>query len=154
VGQRKRCAGFYSYDGLSNEAGIINREDRTMNNETSLAPALAAALLAFAAAAPAAAAPAQEGVVVVRDRVTGQLRTPTAAELRALRAKDRALEAPPALAPSVKRPDGTRHLHLGERGMVYSVLTREPDGSHTMHCVHGANAAGAVMSKEGRHESE
>jgi hypothetical protein len=124
-----------------------------MNNERSLATALAAALLAFAAAAPAAAN-AQEGVVVVRDRVTGQLRTPTAAELRALRAKDRALEAPPALAPSVKRPDGTRHLHLGERGMVYSVITREPDGGHAMHCVHGERAARAVMSKEASHESE
>lgn len=125
-----------------------------MNNQRSLAPALAAALLACAAAAPAAATAAQEGVVVVRDRVTGQLRAPTAAELRALRAKDRAMEPPPALAPSVKRPDGTRHLHLGERGMVYSVITRQPDGSHAMHCVHGERAAGAVMSKEARHESE
>lgn len=124
-----------------------------MNNERSLAPALAAALLACAAAAPAAAS-AQEGVVVVRDRVTGQLRTPTAAELRALRAKDSAMEAPPTLAPSVKRPDGTRHLHLGERGMVYSVISRDPDGGHALHCVQGERAASAVMSKEARHESD
>lgn len=131
-----------------------------MMNERSSPGRSLAALLALAALSlpPAASAAGQEGVVAVRDRESGQLRTPTAAELRALRAQERAMVAPPAVAPSVKRADGTRHLHLGERGMVHSVVRLDPDGSHAYSCVHGEHAAHAAVAhpqtREGRHDRE
>ncbi len=110
------------------------------------------ALLAFSAAAE----PPQEGMTVVRDPQTGQLRAPTAQELRALRAKE---VVSPDLAPrpSTKvRPDGTRALDLGERGMVYATTTRAPDGTLVRKCVQGEAAAKDAMQRgEGaRHEHE
>ena len=135
-----------------------------MMNERSSPGATLAALLALAALSlpPSAGAAGQEGVVVVRDRETGQLRTPTPAELRALRAQQKAFAPAPALAPSVKRPDGTRHLHLGERGMVYSVVTRDAQGKHVIGCTGGQKAAldaidetdPEVTAKEHSHESK
>ena len=134
-----------------------------MNEKSSPGPALAA-LLALAALAlpPSAIATGQEGVVVVRDRETGQLRNPTPAELRALRAQEKSVAPLPPLAPSVQRPDGSRHLHLGERGMVYSVVTRDARGKHVIGCTGGQKAAldaiddpaPAVNHKEHSHESK
>lgn len=134
-----------------------------MNERSSPGPTVAA-LLALAALAlpPAAGATGQEGVVVVRDRETGQLRSPTQAELRALRAQEKSLAPAAPLARSVQRPDGTRHLHLGERGMVYSVLTRGAQGKHVIGCTGGQKAAldaidepaPAVNHKEHGHESK
>jgi hypothetical protein len=88
-------------------------------------------------------APAQEqqkGMVVVRDAQTGQLRTPTAAEIRALS------PATPSMGPAsqpamVTHPGGARQVRLGERGLVYSVVTRGADGKLAGHCVEGAAAA-------------
>ena len=120
-----------------------------MMNERSSPGATLAAMLALAALSlpPPAGAAGQEGVVVVRDRETGQMRAPTPAELRALRAQQKALAPPPAIAPSVQRPDGTRHLHLGERGMVYSVLTRDAAGKHVIGCTGGEHAARAAIDQ-------
>ncbi|HEY0489635.1 MAG TPA: hypothetical protein VGD30_09005 [Telluria sp.] len=135
-----------------------------MMNERSLPGPTLAALLALAALAlpPSAGATGQAGVVVVRDRETGQLRTPTPAELRALRAQEKSVAPAKPLAPSVQRPDGTRHLHLGERGMVYSVLSRDAQGKHVIGCTGGQKAAldavdkpaPAVNHKEHSHESK
>ena len=86
--------------------------------------------------------PGQQGMVVVRDAQTGQLRAPTAAEMRAL-APQRALarmNAPPQPA-MVAHPGGSRHVRLGERGLVYSVVKRGADGTLHEQCVHGAAAA-------------
>ena len=99
-------------------------------------------------------------MVVVRDAQTGQLRAPTAAEMRAL--------APPASASMraqsqpalVTHPDGTRQVHLGERGLVYSVVTRDADGKLHDQCVQGAAAADkavhapvpAKQNEEHRHD--
>lgn len=84
----------------------------------------------------------QSGMIVVRDPQTGQRRAPTAAESRALApppsASMRAAQAPPAM---VTHPGGTRQVHLGERGLVYSVVTRGADGELVEQCVHGAAAA-------------
>ena len=103
----------------------------------------------------------QSGMVVVRDPQTGQLRAPTAAESRALApppsAGMRAAQAPPAM---VTHPGGTRQVHLGERGLVYSVVTRGADGKLTEQCVHGAAAADKAVhapaspqqNEEHRHE--
>lgn len=120
-----------------------------MMNERSAPGKPLAAMLALAALAlsPSAGAGGQEGMVAVRDPVTGQLRAPTAAELRALQPQDRAIRPLAPLAPSVQRPDGTRHLHLGERGMIYSVITRDAEGRQAIQCVHGEHAAGAALDK-------
>jgi len=107
---------------------------------------LAALAAAFAVAAPAASAdPGQQGMAVVRDPQTGQLRAPTGAELRAmLEANRNARQAQPQAAPAqapTRRPDGVRAATLGERGMVYSVVRRGPDGSLKRQCIEGEAAA-------------
>ena len=88
--------------------------------------ALAACLAAsFSASLPAAA---QEGMTVVRDADTGKLRPATSSELRAM--QDTAVQ-PRTVQKSAKpsvRADGTRAVELGERGLVYSVAKRGPDG--------------------------
>ncbi|WP_296943086.1 post-PEP-CTERM-1 domain-containing protein [uncultured Massilia sp.] len=85
----------------------------------------------------------QEGMVVVRDPQTGKLRAPTAEEARALRAKtprDAAIGA--ARAPQVVAGRaGARGVRLGEKSMVYDVVTRDADGKLSSQCVHGAQAA-------------
>ena len=134
-----------------------------MMNERSSPGATLAAMLALAALSlpPCAGAAGQEGMVVVRDRESGQLRAPTPAELRTLRAQQKAMAPPAAVAPSVQRPDGTRHLHLGERSMVYSVLSRDAGGKQVIGCT-GAHAARAAIetpahgasSREHGHERE
>lgn len=104
----------------------------------------------------AAADPAQEGMTVVRDSRTGKLRPPTTAELRALRNKvipDKGVTTTtPAATPeplkSTVRPDGTRSINLGERGMVYSVMRRNTDGSLASYCVEGEEAAAKAMEKQ------
>lgn len=98
-----------------------------------------------ALAAPLASA--QDGMTVVRDPQTGKLRAPTAAELRALRG---GVERPRTMLPpqSTVRPDGTRAIDLGERGMVYSVMTRNADGTLAAHCVKGEQAAAKAIEKK------
>ena len=83
------------------------------------------------------------GMVAVRDAQTGNMRAPTAAELRALASAPGATAAQgtPAAQSASVRADGTRSVKLGERGMVYSVVTRAPDGTLAEQCVHGAGAA-------------
>jgi len=87
----------------------------------------------------------QSGMIVVRDRQTGQLRAPTAAESRALapppsaamRAQGQALQQPSV----VTHPGGSRQVRLGERSLVYSVVKRGADGKLVEQCVEGAAAA-------------
>ncbi|MBZ2207088.1 post-PEP-CTERM-1 domain-containing protein [Massilia soli] len=120
-----------------------------MMNERSSPGATLAAMLALAALSlpPLAGAAGQEGMVVVRDRESGQLRAPTPAELRTLRAQQKAMAPTAPIAPSVQRPDGTRHLHLGERGMVYSVLSRDAAGREIIGCAGGEHAARAAIGQ-------
>ena len=87
----------------------------------------------------------QSGMIVVRDRQTGQLRAPTAAESRALapppsaalRAQGQTLQQPSV----VTHPGGSRQVRLGERSLVYSVVKRGADGKLVEQCVEGAAAA-------------
>jgi hypothetical protein len=105
--------------------------------------------------------PEAQGAVVVRDAQTGQLRPPTAAEMRALAPPPAAAAssmAPPAI---VTGPGGRRSVRLDERHMVHSVTTRDDAGGHSEHCVKGAHAAGQIVNQpapaakpqEGRHET-
>ena len=107
---------------------------------------------------------AREGMVVVRDPQTGKMRAPTPEELRELRAK-----APPSAAAmagaaqqnkALSRRDGARGVRLGEKTMVYDVVTRGEDGKLSSRCVHGEAAADAALqhpaaapNKEDRHET-
>ncbi len=103
-----------------------------------------------------APADAQEGMVVTRDAQTGKLRNATPAEVKVLKAQEsrRNLmmrQAEPA--PVVIRKDGTLHKHLGERSLVYSVVTRDESGKVGMQCVTGADAADAALTRrESRHD--
>ena len=56
------------------------------------------------------------------------------------------LTAPPQPT-MVTGPDGRRHVHLGARGLVYSVIKRGPDGKLDQQCVHGLDAAGRVLAQ-------
>lgn len=125
---------------------------------------LSLAALAFPACAAQQAEP-QQGMVVVRDAETGELRAPTPTEARALHPRTNA-SAAAAAAPAPKMvtgPGGRRSVKLGERHMVYSVVSRDADGKLAEQCVHGVHAAeravegsskpGATQPEEHRHES-
>lgn len=97
-------------------------------------------------------AESQQGMIVVRDADTGALRAPTPAEARALhpRAGASAAAAASPAPEMLTGPGGSRSVQLGERHMVYSVVTRDPDGKLTEQCMHGANGAhGAADALKG-----
>lgn len=118
-----------------------------MPNEKLLAALPLAAL--FAAVLMHTPARAQDGMVVVRDPQTGQMRAPTAAEMKALAPPPMVgLRAQVPLSSLVKtNPNGSRTLRLGERGLVYSVVSRAPDGTLAQHCVQGADAADKALAE-------
>jgi hypothetical protein len=128
-----------------------------MSKEKLMAIGTLTALFLLAAFSLHARAAGQEGMVVVRDPLTGKMRAPTPDELRDLRAK-----APPSttLAPrvpsTVSRRDGSRGVRLGDNSMVYDVVTRGPDGKLTHACVQGEAGAGQTLDHdhgEDAHES-
>jgi hypothetical protein len=112
-----------------------------------------------------ARAAGQDGLVVVKDAVTGKMRAPTPEEMRALRAAappNAAMSsARPAAAPSMTRADGARGVRVGDSHMVYEVVTRGPDGKLSSQCVQGLEAAERALNhpadqaahKEPDHES-
>jgi hypothetical protein len=87
----------------------------------------------------------QEGMVVVRDPQTGKMRAPTPQELRELRAKApppaASLSSTPQQNRALTRRDGARGVRLGEKTLVYDVVTRGEDGKLSTQCVHGEAAA-------------
>jgi len=98
-----------------------------------------------------ASAQEQPGMVAVRDAQTGQLRAPTAAESRALAPKPAASLTTLARPAVTTHPNGARQVHLGERGLVYSVATRASDGKISDQCVHGAQAAEQAVHEHAAH---
>jgi len=86
----------------------------------------------------------QEGMVVVRDPQTGKMRAPTPEELRALRANappsSATLTATPQQPHLLSRRDGARGVRLGEKSLVYDVVTRGEDGKLSSQCVQGEAA--------------
>ncbi|SDF41785.1 hypothetical protein SAMN05428966_11587 [Massilia sp. PDC64] len=112
-----------------------------MSKEKLLTIGTLAALCVLAAFSMHAKAAGQEGMVVVRDPLTGQLRAPTADELKELRAKTPATAgfAAPRTPATISRRDGARGVRLGEKSMVYEVVTRGPDGKLTSECVQGGD---------------
>lgn len=132
---------------------------RTRYFLSSALPGLALAALCQAAAA-APQAPAQQGLTVVRDAETGELRAPTPAETQALQ--------PQAAAPTARRQqptmvtgaDGRQSVYLGDSQRVHAVVRRGADGKVDHHCVEGADgahrhlnhAAPAHPQEKARHE--
>ncbi|MEW7850279.1 hypothetical protein AB2N08_16415 [Massilia aurea] len=100
---------------------------------------LALALL-FGAAGATPPTPAAQGLTVVRDAETGQLRAPTPGELQNLRRQSSSTPRPAPIT-EVVGPGGERTVELGERGLVYAVVRRSADGTATQHCVDSAHAA-------------
>ena len=100
----------------------------------------------------------QEGMIVVKDPQTGKMRAPTPDELKALRARapaPAALQGGQAEQPvTTARPDGSRGVRLGEKSLVYEVVSRDADGKLTSQCVQGEDAARhALHNKEHDHEA-
>lgn len=116
---------------------------------TASAMAALCALALFSLQAKAQEQDAGPGMVVVRDAQTGKMRPPTPDELRALRAKAPRPAAATAGTPQTQsltnRRSGARGVRLGEKNLVYEVVTRGADGKLSGECVHGADAAEAAM---------
>lgn len=108
----------------------------------------ASAWAAPQAAAQAAAGSATQGLTVVRDAESGELRAPTSAERQALHAASPASAARPSQPAVVTGPDGRLNARLGESRLVYSVVTRGPDGKLDQTCVQGAHAAERAVHGE------
>jgi hypothetical protein len=127
-----------------------------MSNQKLIAALPLAAMFATAILhTPPVAAAGQQGMVAARDPQTGELRTPTAQEMKELAAQRPATLAPPAPAVVVKRADGTRQVRLGERGLVYSVVTRDAGGKLAQQCVTGERSAeGALTQSAHTHNEE
>jgi hypothetical protein len=100
----------------------------------------------------------QEGMVVVKDPVTGQKRAATPQELRELRAKTPApaagLSSVPRENKALSRRDGARGVRLGEKTLVYDVVTRGEDGKLSSQCVHGEDAAQHALQHSANAEHE
>lgn len=118
------------------------RNQKLMN-----ALSLAALCTAAALQLPPASAAGQDAMVVVRDPQTGEMRKPTAAEMRTLRQQPGAAVRGPAPSAPFTRPNGTHGVQLGERGMVYQVVTRDAQGKLVQQCVEGERAANEALAK-------
>lgn len=130
-----------------------------MNRRLLTATALATICAAAATVPPPVHAAGQQGMVVVRDAQTGELRAPTAAESAALLGTSAQQRKTPPQHVATVGPGGSRKVQLGRSALVYSVAKRGPDGALTEQCVHGEHAArGALHSStpatEPRHERE
>lgn len=97
--------------------------------------------------AAAAQEPPTQGMTVTRDADTGTLRAPTASELQALQGQPQARTVQPAQPALEVRSDGRRRAYLGESRLVYSVVTRGPDGKIDQRCVNGAHAAERIVNQ-------
>lgn len=107
-------------------------------------------LLAFAGTAVAGQAGKGvqvQGVQVHVDPATGQVRQPSAAEVKALADAVRALFGRSAQGVQVtEHADGSLSAKMGPESLNVWVATIGPDGSLRQTCVEGANAAGALQA--------
>lgn len=129
----------------------------------------AAAITALALSGSAFAA-GQQGLTVVKDPATGQLRAPTAdeaAQLNALAAQNKATAfagkssrlaatAATAIAPgtTIYHADGSVEMTVDPESLSYSVMTKDADGKLVLQCVTGVTAATKAMSTPATTESK
>jgi len=113
-----------------------------------MAALFGAAALSVAAPNSVARAGQAESMVVVRDASTGLLRNATPAEVKALRAQDvqRGVTGAQPPAPATMRANGTRQKLVGERGQVYTIVSRDANGKLTASEAIGENAANAALA--------
>jgi hypothetical protein len=95
-----------------------------------------------AAATSKKVATGASSLTVARDPVTGALRPLTAEEARELLGRRPLVALEPQV---VTLPNGTKMMHLGPDQAVYSVVRKNPDGTLTSACVHGAAEAEAFV---------
>ncbi len=126
------------------------------------------ALGAEPAAPVTATAPTASGQRVAVDPATGRMRAPTAEEAAELDRQDRAARARQRLQKSAAQattqqlagaesvaedgtfttPSGAKGMVLDDSQMVYSVVRRGTDGSLTMECVEGVDAANKLVKRK------
>ena len=100
-----------------------------MKSYLSVSTPLATAMLAAVFAASPALAVSESGMTVTRDAETGQLRAPSAAEMKALQAARKPSSSRAATAPvEVRYGDGTVGMTLGDDHMMYSVARVNAQG--------------------------
>ena len=129
-----------------------------MSSKTRIAIAALFGATALSVVTPNSVARAEqaESMVVARDASTGLLRNATPAEVKALRAQDVqpgvAGAQPPAAV--TMRVNGTRQKLIGERGQVYTIVSRDVNGKLTAQEAIGENAADAALAAPANHPQE
>lgn len=124
-----------------------------------LGATLSVASVAIVALLCGSSAMAQEaGMKVVKDPQTGELRAPTADEFKKMQAQENAARSAKkknlGILTHTEEPKLVRHrrgglkMELTEDSMVYSVLTRNADGSLAMQCVTGADTAQKALNQQ------
>lgn len=83
---------------------------------------------------------AARGVRAFRDPATGQLRAPTADELRRLSQEGHVREKAARIPVIVTRADGTKIADLGGEFLMRVVAEKQPDGSTRLRCLPPAAA--------------
>ncbi len=114
--------------------------------------AAATLALAFTLTAPMGAH-AADAMRVVRDPLTGEMRSPNAAETAAFEkaeAQIRLRSGKPAVQQPVeiRHPDGTIETKLGDDTMMYSVVSAAADGTLTFDCLPAKEAQKFVKGKK------
>jgi len=87
------------------------------------------------------------GVVVFVDPATGKIRQPSPSEIGVLVGT-----TPPAAAPAVPTihgPGGAIGMKLDDNSLVYTVVTKAPDGKLATECVEGGKAAATRVAGSG-----
>jgi hypothetical protein len=89
----------------------------------------------------------------VRDPVTGEIRSPNAAEVAAFQKAEAQLRLGSGKAAAkgpvdIRYPDGTIETKLGEDSMMYSVVRANEDGTLAMHCLPAKEAKAFVKSSK------
>lgn len=106
-----------------------------------------AALAADDASTDASTVPAELGQVAVRDAATGQLRAPTASEMKALQAAAPTVRTMKAGATRTKRhASGATGARLNDSFASYSVMVRQPDGKLVEYCFGSQEDAEAAVA--------
>ncbi|MBB3220167.1 choice-of-anchor J family PEP-CTERM protein [Pseudoduganella umbonata] len=136
------------------------------SRRTAAGAGLALAALGMSQGAMAHDVTKDQGMVVVRDAETGKVRAPTAEEYRALVPSAAAAHEAKSARGIVTRPqavvmkNGTRKISV-EHKAIYSVITKNPDGTIAEACVTGEDTANALINnahaaqaKGHRHEAQ
>jgi hypothetical protein len=127
-----------------------------------------AAAIAALALSGAAFAAGQQGISVVKDAATGEMRAPTAEEAQQLRnmriqqkaaataaAAARSRLARGAVAPAaaplppgtvIRHPNGMDEIIMDPESISFAVATRDANGNTVMQCVTGATAAAKAVA--------